>query len=324
MFDIELHIDYIRHGHSCANTLHMLQYGKSEQSLKLTEKDKDVIRRDRNMMTKDSILSNLGIKQSEDLGNNFGDRINNYDMVFCSELRRTMETALHSLKMVDKIYNYENIHDKIYILPYISEIELSDDNMKKDYMTVDNYMKDNYNSEKYRKLSYEIFDILIGDKNKMTEVNHNLLYTKIIPIIIKKLSQKITKKNIKDKNSLVFNIAIYTHSGYIREHFNLIQNDYSNLKNILNIFDPKLFSDHNNIKEYVTEKGYPYNTNIYTELLMIRHNNKKYSIGTRVSMKQIKLKNQNVKRSIEYDEYKDGDLERCVMENNTYKTYINY
>ena len=116
---IILNIDYIRHAYSYANKQYAKEYRYEKQNTLTDFIEIDNFKNYRMKNCPDALLTDIGKKQSINLGIKFRERIKRADIICCSELRRTMETALLSCK---------DIHKKLYVLPYIGEIDTNYDN----------------------------------------------------------------------------------------------------------------------------------------------------------------------------------------------------
>ncbi len=105
MDEYKLKFTFLRHGVGCHNILNTL--------IKIGKKN------DRNIYFKDSILSDIGVEESYNNAKNF---IYDYDIIYCSGLLRSMETAYFMAKAI-------NYNKKIYVLPYLREIDEGSDNI---------------------------------------------------------------------------------------------------------------------------------------------------------------------------------------------------
>lgn len=92
-----VHIEWIRHGMSCANIIKVLN------PYSLTK---------RSELAPDSQLSNIGIEQCNIFNTKYYKRYKKFDLLCCSQLRRAIETAKICFKGTSK---------KIFVLPYVSE-----------------------------------------------------------------------------------------------------------------------------------------------------------------------------------------------------------
>lgn len=273
---IKINIDYIRHAQSYANLVYEREYRYIKQN---GLKDLQTIDRYIQYRTEkypDALITEMGKKQSINLGNKFKKRIQKADMICCSELRRTMETALISCR---------DIHKKIYILPYISEIDTNYDNCPLEFnVTHMRQYPEKYKKHiiKYRLLSYiyinskynsidgyPVLDnklLLENDKSilKPTTSDHNKFYSIILP--------KLYIEMFKNSKKREYNIIIFTHSGFIRNHFGF----NGHMLGKLDITKDKRFA---NIDKYVSKRRTPNNTNIYTEHIYMKDNKIYYEIA---------------------------------------------
>ena len=267
---IKINIDYIRHAYSYANEQYAKEYKYENQNTLNDFVKKANFMKYRMKNCPDALITDVGKKQSIDLGIKFKERIKKADIICCSELRRTMETASLSCK---------DIHKKLYVLPYISEIDTNYDNCPLEFNR--NHMK--LYPKKYinriiknRLLSriymYEMYpsknafpiidnDILLkNDKYnniKPSISNHNKFYSVVLPEICNIL--------FKNSNKKEYNIMIFTHAGFIRNHFGLNGCPLGKL----DITSDNRFTD---INKYVPKHRSPYNTNIYTEHIYMKNN----------------------------------------------------
>lgn len=267
--NIRINIDYIRHAFSYANAEYIKEYKHKNENTSKDFIEINNFKENRMKKYPDALITDFGKQQAINLGIKFKERFEKADIICCSELRRTMETAMLSCK---------NIHKKLYVIPYISEIDTNYDNCPLEFNK--NYMKkyqQNYIQYiiKNRLLSYIYINknypsingyptidnsiLLENDVNipKPTTSNHNKFYSVILP--------KICNIIFKNSNKKEFNIMIFTHSGFIKNHFGF------NGKTIgkLNIFTDNRF---NNINNYISIHKTPYNTNIYTEHIYMKNN----------------------------------------------------
>ena len=99
---ITIYIDYIRHAFPCANSI----YSKKQSVINFCPtnyKLHEQFDKDRSEICPDTIITDLGIKQAENLGQKYKKRFEQADLIFCSELIRCMETASIVCKNRNKI-----------------------------------------------------------------------------------------------------------------------------------------------------------------------------------------------------------------------------
>lgn len=221
---------YIRHGQTNYNlAAHHLENINIKELSKEEIEDKLTIKWDSKYL--DCALNETGKEQSENLGKS----LVSFDIsiVFCSPLRRCIETCLISLK------NHPNASNlKIIIHPLISEFihTIHDGSMnlneKKKYFS-ENYKGFNIDwslldnkDERYNyefidfdyKSKFENFDniesLSFSDITKLSFVNKNRLES--FSGVFKRINK--FKKLIEESylNELKGKILIYTHSGYLR------------------------------------------------------------------------------------------------------------
>lgn len=193
MQDIQITIDWIRHGYSCAN------------AYKNTYKYTSLI----SSLINDPVLTKTGIEQAKKLNEYLSKDTNNfdYDIICCSNLRRAIETAAFA-------FNKNNKEQKLYILPYISEVKNPGS-----YLNLDkeNFAIDKEESIKYIDLiisknnlkikqDYSIYnEFLIKDEQNIIYPNYDKFIKHVLPFIIKKIGYN--KKSYK--------IGIVSHSHFI-------------------------------------------------------------------------------------------------------------
>jgi hypothetical protein len=131
--------------------------------------------------------------------------------------------------------------------------------------------------------------LLKNDKTiiKPTVSNHNKFYSTVLPELCKILFKNSDKKE--------YNIIIFTHAGFIRNHFGLNGCPLGKL----DITNDKRFKD---IHKYVPIDGSPCNTHIYTEHIYMKNNKIYYELAkpcdcNNICSKfhQIQLIKQNIK-----------------------------
>ncbi len=324
---VRITIDHIRHAFSCANSIH------------ITKKEGNTIEKiehDSSKFSPDSVLTDLGIKQALSFNQKFDQRIRAADIVLCSELRRCMETAVIACK---------NIHQKVYVIPHVSETDSNYDNLPLEYNpsiqmnhSNKNYIKNirglsklymnNYYplSDGYAEIDYSIlYDLNIFEP---TLSNNKKFYSEVLPIILKKLLVSSNKNN----NLVSYHVLLFTHYGHIQSHFGFKENN--NTSNSLNITkDPRFIrsNEHDHFNDYI-DMNSPYNTAIYTEIILIDKNNNMWTevaepctctFACTETNHQIKLKEQNVHYDIVTDHLLQEDVNRCVFDNNMYIEYYN-
>lgn len=227
MDDFKLNFTFIRHGVGCHNILNsLIKIGKKNES---------------DIYFKDSILSDIGVEESYKNAKNF---IYDYDLIYCSGLLRSMETAYFMSKAI-------NYNKKIYVLPYLREIDENSNNIySKESIekinTVPNY---SMKSLQYQKKYLQDLGILGMFDFKYIEEN-----------------DRKSPGNIKNFISWVFthtpgfksynkNILVITHAGVLRYYsdmgfknnngFNLIvkfyKNHYLYSKTDFNIYKKEMY-----------------------------------------------------------------------------------
>lgn len=207
--NIIVYIDWIRHGFSCANAIKMQGHTGAKNILKNVLNGK--LGDSRGIYASDSLLSDVGVTQAEKVNHFFIERINQYDILLCSELSRAVETAM--------LISKDSKVQKIYMVPYISEerstasLSLDSDNQAKDpsiikldlenrFQTIDGYpLIDTFYVDKY-KGTY-------NSKNK-TNPDFKLFYDKVLPDIL---------KNNLPGNRNIFSIGIVSHNFFIKKVF---------------------------------------------------------------------------------------------------------
>lgn len=185
MENITVYIDWIRHGYSQGNLLSQLN---SRTHIK------------------DPMLTKHGINQSLKLSSVYVDRINDCDIVLCSELSRAAETAINMCKKT-------NIKS-IYMIPYVGEIQniKNEECQPNDPNDIKKKIDNLYPSNQgYPNLNINILKIYRPqyDPNIVVQPNENIFYTTILPTII---------KNMKIKKN-TYHIAIVSHGLSIGSHF---------------------------------------------------------------------------------------------------------
>lgn len=182
----KVNLYWIRHAFSCANIL----------------EHKGIIANiARPIVTIDPMLTRAGVNQSKALNNEFlTNKIHNkFDIVICSNLKRALETAL---------YAFNNVNTLIYVVPYISEernpyaLNLDNENAPQSATELEIY---------YQSIQHEFnikvnFDIL-KQLDPYGQLKPN--YDSFIKIILTK---------ILNINNMATNIAIVSHSHFIKNH----------------------------------------------------------------------------------------------------------
>lgn len=341
---VRIIVDFVRHAFSCANVIFV---AGTQNSLSM-----DHIHEDSHNIAHDAVLTDLGIKQAQKLNSEYNQRIKGMDMIVCSELRRCMETAAIAC---------QNLHTTIYCIPFISEINHSNDNCPIEFIESENnvsftdvltrnisktYMKFHYPVLK----GYPIIDnhILLerqNPDNPMPTVSNDYeFYHWVVPRIYQILSMKsnLDKGYIDTDGTKTYHIMAFTHYGHIKSHFDL----YS--QQIIDIFEhkPLIHADpryHDKINDFVVlDKDYssPYNVNIYTEIMELivnrLHNNDLSSvckvINTKMAMPcncgkkcqsnhQIRIKDQVVNQQIKWHLLSRSDVNRCLQFHPLFKKY---
>lgn len=208
MTDITIYIDWIRHGFSCANVLK--EIGEAGVKNVFKNISKGVLGESRAVYAKDSKLSNFGIEQVEEVNKNYENRINQYDMVLCSELTRAVETAMIMCKK-------SNIKI-IYMVPYISEersslaLELDKDNQARNPEIIKKELEEKYKTtDGYPEINIYYVTKFRGTFSEKiaTKPDINLFINKILFDIVHKIS--IIKTSAK--------IGIVSHHHFIKNIF---------------------------------------------------------------------------------------------------------
>ncbi len=239
--NIKVELTWIRHGISCSNLLAYTQ--KMYKSGKLTKNmSNEVNFEPENISYKDPHLSNFGISHLYNVYNSdFYREEYKPDLIACSQLIRTMETAY--ILFYNNLLNSNNsLLSKLYVCPYISEFESNNLFHLKD--EVDPFPP-NENKERFNEfkqyLTSNLQEIFPVDKNiklvylsKNPESNRNVnninesnwtsnyfeppqmnSYDNFIEKILPKLINIVLKKNPEKK---YIKIAIACHGNYIRKH----------------------------------------------------------------------------------------------------------
>lgn len=176
-----VHIEWIRHGMSCANIISTLK----PLSLHTSK------------LAPDSLLSNIGVKQSQILNVKFFNKYSKFDLLCSSELRRSIETSEYAFKGIKK---------EIFILPYISELYLLKSLSQNSIPINKNYHNKN------KKLNWDIFKVL--DINEFKSPNIKKFNKIILPMLIYIAINK--NKNIGTKKRPI-KIAIVSHQKFIKK-----------------------------------------------------------------------------------------------------------
>jgi hypothetical protein len=336
---IKIKIDHIRHAFSCANSIYAARANYKENHDDNTIKkfvEIGKLQNDSAKITPDSVLTDLGVKQAKSLGHTFQERFNKADMVICSELRRCMETS---------VLTCQNILDKIYVVPYVAEVDTTYDNcaieFNEPYMkthidqnttlakTISNrqysqeYMKNYYPSSKGFPIIDNSILLDITDQNnpKPTVSDHNKFYLHVIPAICDKLMQNKKQDNTKIP---VHNILLFTHNNHIKKHFGLDGKPLGSL----DMTKDERYRDR--LNEFVNKNGHPYNTNIYTELIEVDKTGKiRVSIAKPcdcvakpcTKFHQITLRDQHITTDTHWHDIDMYGVQRCVVVHDQYTKY---
>ncbi|ARF10796.1 histidine phosphatase superfamily branch 1 [Hokovirus HKV1] len=212
MDNIEITIDWIRHGYSCANAYKSIYTYTSLMS----------------SLINDPVLTRTGIEQAKKLNNYVSNNKTkfDYDIICCSNLRRAIETAAFA-------FNDKDTKKTLYILPFISEVKnpgsyvgLDKENFAIDEQESIKYIdeiinKNKLNIKQDRSIYNETFN-MVNDKSKLMYPNYDYFIENILPMIIKKCSPN--KKSYK--------IGIVSHSHFIST---IIQDITKNYKNVVRV-----------------------------------------------------------------------------------------
>jgi len=174
---------WMRHGHSCANSL--------ERTIKWP-----MI-----VATGDTILSDTGVKQSKAANKNIPQK---FDILVCSKLRRAVETAMFA-------FNDPNVPQNLFVVPYIGELRNA-------FGKITGLDRSNIPSSKEELCKY-IGDLKAKDNLNIT-LKTNLLdtyqdedtpdYNKFITKILPRLHTIVGKNE--------FTVGIVSHSLFIMDH----------------------------------------------------------------------------------------------------------
>ncbi len=346
MQQITLIIDHIRHAYSCANTIKTLAEKSKLTSVINIAKNiasTGLIENDRGIITPDSLISDLGVDQSKELGINLKERLAKADMILCSELKRTMETGLIAYHEVYKVNNKSL--SKIHVIPFVGETEEMGDNIPLEenktfiketlsnatdklqaWISINNrtktkeFMSNKYPTNEYLDIDFEYWKDIRKKKfdlNQMDNIQKSLptyrsnnkdFYQYVVPHITKKLVSEHTDF----PSEHVFYVTLFTHSGHITSHFGF--NDQSK--------DGKLnMSKNKNKNQYVdalTNK--PRNTNIYTEkfVLNISDINNIKILSSEIcedsGYPQLTLDQQNVKTNADKTKVTLDHVQKCIKD----------
>ncbi len=301
MSNITIYIDWIRHGFSCANAIKVIG---GEAGLKGVIKNlqKGTIQDSRAIYAPDSKLSNFGVKQSVDVNDVFKNRINQYDMMFCSELTRAAETAIIICK--------NTLIETIFMIPYISEERLKismlmdKDNQASDPVSIKKKLEAEYpNINGYPTLNVEYVQKIkkiYDDNNNHTIPNLDLFNQIVLPNILSNLKDKYPEK-------IDFHIGIVSHHHFIKNIFKKYHPDVviDSIKNTQIISEKIIF--HNNDIKFRTSVpkctcGYQKHEELYTNL------QKECSLCKKCQIPfLLQKKNELTKSNIKY-----YDVEKCV------------
>lgn len=339
---IKIIIDFVRHAFSCANVIFV------------TGTDIKTIHSDSHDIAHDAVLTDLGINQAQQFNTDYRERILGMDMIFCSELRRCMETAVIACK---------NLHSTIYCIPFIGETNLSNDNCPIEFishtnLTIDEifartisktYMNQYYPTFK----GYPVIDnhILLERQDPLnpspTISNDFEFYHWVIPRIFQILSNDPKKGFIDNDGIKTYRIMAFSHYGHIRSHFGF--NRSKKLDNNHYITGPKIYTDSrfndrmdDFISNNILDNPSPHNVNMYTEIIDFfahDHSTTDYDrnkiIKTQMAepcdcctivnkcqkYHQIKLRDQVVDDQIKWNSLSHCDVHRCLTFHPLFKKY---
>ena len=107
--NLEVTIDWIRHGFSCSNAIYLKSQSSIQNILQKLSINTKLPRMNISEIAAyyapDAKLTKHGKLQAEQFNNIYKEKINKYDYVLCSELTRAVETALIITKNNKKICN---------------------------------------------------------------------------------------------------------------------------------------------------------------------------------------------------------------------------
>jgi hypothetical protein len=207
---LDLTINWIRHGFSCANYLYL-----NSNYEKIYDKTKDYLK----TLAPDAKLTKSTLDKFENINNNMNEYqkyILESDYYCCSELTRAIETSIFLFSILNKT--------QIYIIKYIGEeVETSflgkSDNLPS---THDNIEKNINNAKMIYKNIFkkDIQQLNIehannDEKEKYTGPDFNNFLSKVLPFFIKKNKDKI--KN----NRLKLSFSIVSHRNFIKNVTNI-------------------------------------------------------------------------------------------------------
>jgi len=171
---MKVKIDWIRHGQSYSN----LFYDLGGMVPNFTDADAQQFS---SIYTPDAKLTPTGILQARYFNRKYRYMAGSYDFLFCSELYRSVETAI-------LVSRYTHIK-KIYMMPYISELRLPDmsdhDNQPSDHNMVKEEMTKKYPAScGYAKVDTSFIE-KYHEPNKFSIPNQHIFHGQIVPSFLK-------------------------------------------------------------------------------------------------------------------------------------------
>ena len=277
--------------------IYLIRHGQSENNrISKLAKNGNIIQRFRhrnfykNKKYRDCHLTDQGIIESIQLGNNLYFNNIKFDHIFCSPLNRCIETCYYSIK------NHEN-YKKVIINEYLREIissigDYSDNLLDKQIYTKKNLSCIHYSFyDSLRRnpdgvFIEEIKEFKKGDKNlyerEYIQVKENayIFWCYLIKLLYENYLEKINE-NKKEKEKKTLKIGIYSHCGFInlfereviKYYFSSncgVKNFLHKVQNLKNTDVAKLtFSKNNENKFNMYKKNSIYNRNYKLKMSLL-------------------------------------------------------
>lgn len=197
MKSVTVNLNWIRHGFSCANRLRAIASEKKSYF--------DVAKGA--YISDDPVLTDKGVEQAKKLNTFVKTNKSTFDALVCSNMKRTMETALYA-------FNGTSIKT-LYVVPFISEMRpiyafgLDKENIPLGSDHMEAYYKKLNETEKFS-ITVD-FSILRYFEQNFKNIGPN--YENFIKLA---LPQVIAKLPVKD----TYSVAIASHHLFIKDHIN--------------------------------------------------------------------------------------------------------